>query len=121
MILDARSPSPVPKAPPKPLMIIVSLQTLSGEPHVFSGLAAGDWRLVVASALAALFCGFFWEMWNYYSLAKWQYSIPFVHRFLIFEMPVLGYAGYIPFGLECSAIGLALEALRTSRAEAAPR
>jgi hypothetical protein len=44
-------------------------------------------------------------MWNYFSLAKWEYSIPFVHRYQIFEMPLLGYAGYLPFGLECAVIG----------------
>jgi len=48
-------------------------------------------------------------MWNYFSLAKWEYSIPFVHRFLIFEMPLLGYAGYLPFGLECTVVGGMLE------------
>jgi hypothetical protein len=30
--------------------------------------------------------------------------VPFVHRFQIFEMPLLGYAGYLPFGLECLAV-----------------
>ncbi len=55
-------------------------------------------------ALAALICGFFWEMWNYNSLAHWEYSLPFVHRFEVFEMPVLGYAGYLLFGLECVAV-----------------
>jgi len=88
-----------------PLIIIVSLQTLMGEKHLFSELIAGHWNPVISPALAALFCGFFWEMWNTYSLAKWKYSIPFVHRFKIFEMPILGYAGYLPFGLECAVIG----------------
>jgi hypothetical protein len=44
-------------------------------------------------------------MWNYCSMPRWGYSIPFVHRFQIFEMPLLGYAGYLPFGLECGAVG----------------
>ena len=88
-----------------PLLVIVSLQILSGENHVLSDIAAGDWRLVISSALAALFCGCFWEMWNFFSLAKWIYSVPFVHRYEIFEMPVLGYAGYLPFGIECAIIG----------------
>jgi hypothetical protein len=92
-----------------PLLIIVSLQTLMKEPHVFSDLIKGDWRLVVSAALAALFCGLFWEMWNVLSLAKWEYTVPFVHRFQIFEMPILGYAGYLPFGLECIVIGKLLE------------
>jgi len=88
-----------------PLLIIVSMQVIRGEPNMTDDMARGDWRPFVASASAALMCGGFWEMWNYYSLAKWTYAVPFVQKFLIFEMPVLGFAGYLPFGLECAAIG----------------
>jgi len=86
-----------------PLVIITAWRALAGEPGVCRGLARGDWRLVASAALAALACGWFWEMWNYGSLAQWHYQIPFVQRFHIFEMPLLGYAGYLPFGLECVA------------------
>ena len=61
--------------------------------------------MVISSALSSLFCGCFREMWNYFSLGKWIYSVPFVHKYEIFEMPVQGFAGYLPFGLECSLIG----------------
>ena len=88
-----------------PLLIIVALQTVMQEPHIFSQISAGNWRGAVAAVLAALICGGFWEMWNYFSLARWEYSIPLVQRFQIFEMPLLGYAGYLPFGLECAVIG----------------
>jgi len=88
-----------------PLLVITSLQRLFGRPHVFTATGDGDWRPVVSVALAALVCGLFWEMWNFYSLARWTYSVPLVHRFQIFEMPVLGYAGYLPFGLECALVG----------------
>ena len=88
-----------------PLLIVGSLQTLMGEHQVFAEMATGDWRRAVAAATAALICGFFWEMWNIFSLAKWKYSIPMVHRYSVFEMPILGYAGYLPFGLECLVIG----------------
>ena len=87
-----------------PLLIVVSLQNIFEDGHIFSSIPHGDWRQVITAALAALICGFFWEMWNYLSLAKWKYSIPFVHRYQIFEMPVLGYAGYLPFGLQCALI-----------------
>ena len=87
-----------------PLLIMVSLQTLWGERHIFSDLTRGDWRFLVTAALAALICGIFWEMWNVYSFAKWRYNIPYVHRFQVFEMPLLGYAGYLPFGLACIVI-----------------
>jgi hypothetical protein len=65
----------------------------------------GDWRPVVIPALAALICGFFWEMWNYFSLARWSYTIPFVQRYHLFEMPILGYGGYLPFGIACLLAG----------------
>ena len=92
-----------------PLLIIVCLQTLMGERHLLSHLTAGNWTPLVAAALAALICGFFWEMWNVFSLAKWKYSIPLVHRYAVFEMPLLGYAGYLPFGLQCAVVGSLLE------------
>jgi hypothetical protein len=93
-----------------PLLTGLSLATLFGEPHILSGaLEMGDWRLVVASAWAALICGGFWEMWNFYSLSKWHYTIPFVQRFEIFEMPILGYGGYLPFGITCGFVAELLE------------
>lgn len=91
-----------------PLLLLVGLSSVSGERHVLSDVARGDWRLVVTLALAALVCGFFWEMWNYASAARWTYTIPFVDRFHVFEMPLLGYAGYLPFGLECGAVAALL-------------
>jgi len=87
-----------------PLLLITSLQLIRDEPTIFSGTAQGDWRMLWAAALAALICGCFWEMWNFYSLARWEYAVPFVQRFTLFEMPLLGYAGYLPFGLECLAV-----------------
>lgn len=87
-----------------PLLLITSLQMITGEETIFSRITQGDWRSLWLAALAALVCGVMWEMWNYKSLAHWEYAIPFVHRFQIFEMPLLGYAGYLPFGLECVAV-----------------
>jgi hypothetical protein len=87
-----------------PLLIIVSMQIFFNDEHIFSDISEGNWSIIVSASVAALICGVFWEMWNYYSMPKWQYSIPLVHRFLIFEMPVLGYSGYLPFGLLCISI-----------------
>ncbi len=63
-----------------------------------------DWRPIIALALGCLMCGFFWEMWNYYSYPKWIYHLPLVNFMHVFEMPVLGYIGYIPFSLELFAL-----------------
>lgn len=91
-----------------PLLLLLALQTLFGERTVLHDLPAGDWRALYLPALAALQCGWFWEMWNAYSAAKWVYTIPYVHRYEIFEMPLLGYAGYLPFGIECAAVAAML-------------
>jgi hypothetical protein len=88
-----------------PPLLLISLAALRGEPHSLSGIAEGDWRSFAASSLAALSCGFFWEMWNYGSLAKWVYAVPYVDALHIFEMPLLGYAGYLPFGVLCAEVG----------------
>lgn len=87
-----------------PLLVFAGLQYLLTGETLFAPLARGDWRPVLQPALAALICGFLWELWNYGSLAKWHYSIPYVQRFPVFEMPVLGYAGYLPFGIECALV-----------------
>jgi hypothetical protein len=87
-----------------PLAVITALQALAGRPTIFAPLAQGRWRHIGLLALAALICGFFWEMWNWHSLAKWVYQVPYVQKFHLFEMPILGYAGYLPFGLECAVI-----------------
>ena len=64
----------------------------------------GDWRPVVALWLGTLICGFFWEMWNWYSYPKWIYVIPWADFLHVFEMPLLGYGGYPPFGMEIFAL-----------------
>lgn len=64
----------------------------------------GDWRPVVALWLGVLLTAFFWEMWNYYSYPKWIYHVPWGDWFHVFEMPLLGYGGYLPFALELYAL-----------------
>jgi hypothetical protein len=87
-----------------PLGILISLQVLQGQRTIFAKLADGDWREVAMFAFSALICGFFWELWNYHSVAKWIYEVPFVGGYKLFEMPILGFSGYLPFGLECAVI-----------------
>ncbi len=94
-----------------PFLIIICVHTLAGQEHILSPAGRGNWSRIVSFAASALVCGFFWEMWNFYSFARWEYSIPFVHALQVFEMPLPGYAGYLPFGLECAAVGDMLERL----------
>lgn len=64
----------------------------------------GDWRPVISLWTGCLICAFFWEMWNYYSYPRWYYYLPMVNFLHIFDMPVLGYIGYLPFSMELFAV-----------------
>ena len=87
-----------------PLMGFVLVQVMFKEKCVLDVLADGNWGIVFRFAIAALVCGLVWETWNYYSLAKWIYNVPWAERFKVWEMPVMGFAGYLPFGMECAVI-----------------
>jgi hypothetical protein len=71
---------------------------------LLSWTSSGDWRAVISLWVGTLICGFFWEFWNYWSFPKWIYDVPFVGFGRIFEMPILGYGGYLPFALELFAL-----------------
>lgn len=95
-----------------PLLVLAVLMEWAGEDSlIFHSFSPENLRRLAMLALAALICGFFWEMWNYRSFCKWIYAVPFVNRFHLFEMPILGYAGYLPFGWECGLVGLAVHRL----------
>jgi hypothetical protein len=64
----------------------------------------GNWRPVLALWLGILLTAFFWEMWNFFSYPKWIYLVPWGGCCHIFEMPLLGYGGYLPFSLELFAL-----------------
>ena len=86
------------------VFILEPINYWNGRPHFLQQLRNGDWRTVVSLSLGALICGFFWEMWNYYSFPKWIYHTPGAEFWKIFEMPLLGYGGYVPFALELYAL-----------------
>ncbi len=87
-----------------PLSVFVLVQILLREPCVLDRLKTGNWSLWFRFSVAALICGLCWETWNWHAVAKWVYSVPFVHRFQVWEMPLIGFAGYLPFGVECAAV-----------------
>jgi hypothetical protein len=67
--------------------------------HTHHGRWGPVWNVMIGTTIT----GFFWEMWNVAALPKWEYNVPFVDFWRVFEMPILGYFGYMPFGLEVIA------------------
>lgn len=85
-------------------LLLEPVNVLLGSRSLLHATGRGDWRPVVALSIGCLICGFFWELWNYYSYPKWTYRVPFVDFLHVFEMPLLGYGGYLVFGWELFAI-----------------
>jgi hypothetical protein len=76
---------------------------LTGAVSIAGQVAERRWDTVLTLFAAGLTCGFFWEMWNVNSMPKWVYHVPHVGWLKVFEMPILGYGGYLPFALEVFA------------------
>jgi hypothetical protein len=105
-----------------PFAAWVGLKGLAGIPLNMGNLERGDWSEILGWALAALICGFFWEMWNFYSLSKWTYRVPYLQGFKVFEMPLAGFSGYLAFGLECAlAVEIAAKIFRGRGREPCPQ
>jgi len=69
---------------------------------------------IVNLAWSGLLCGVLWEFWNYWSRAKWHYTVPIMEDLKIFEMPVPGYLGFPAFAFECFTMYVFVRALVSS-------
>ncbi|WP_344445966.1 hypothetical protein [Kitasatospora nipponensis] len=77
-----------------------------GRPSLLGDAAAGRWGEAVLLALTGLVGGFFWEFWNSGSAGyRWVYDTPGVNGWPhLFEMPLPGYLGYVPFAFSVHAL-----------------
>jgi len=57
-------------------------------------------RKIYLLFIAGLICGLLWEFWNFWSLSKWIYTVPFFEEMKGFEMPALGFLGFPPFAIQ---------------------
>jgi hypothetical protein len=84
-------------------LLVDAVNCLTGGKSIAANIAVGRWDTVLVLFVAGIVCGFFWEMWNEWSMPKWVYDVPHVEGPKLFEMPWLGYGGYFPFALEVYA------------------
>ena len=77
------------------------LYHLDKEASFLGQASRGSYQRLTRLMLAGLSCGVLWEFWNYGSGAKWIYDIPFFDQWKVFEMPLPGFLGFMPFALEC--------------------
>jgi len=101
------------------VLLLEPINYRRGRPSWLAALTRGDASLVLALLAAGGLCGVLWELWNYWAVTRWTYTVPYLGTIKIFEMPVLGYLGFPPFALECYAmyhwLAGVLGAARTAR------
>ncbi len=86
------------------ILVLEPINWLAGRPSIFRLMRAGRIAMLCSLFAGGITCGFFWEMWNYHSYPKWSYVLPGVTAPKLFEMPLPGYLGYLPFSLELYAV-----------------
>ncbi len=72
-----------------------------GLPSLLGDLAAGRRNRMYSLLVSGWVCAWLWEFWNYWATAKWRYIFPMFQQWKLFEMPIAGYLGFLPFALEC--------------------
>jgi len=80
-----------------PFLLFDGLVIAAGGHSLVMELSKGIWRRAAVIAGAGLLCGGLWEFWNFWAFPKWTYDIPLLDFVPVFELPILGYGGYIPF------------------------
>lgn len=99
-----------------PIMDVINYRL--GYSSFLRDLERGKIGAIISTGLAGMVCGFFWEVWNYWAVTKWVYSVPLVEDLKLFEMPILGYLGFAFFAVETIAFVNSFRAARLFRTHA---
>ncbi len=85
-------------------LLLEPLNYRRGLPSWLGDLGEGDASRLLGLLGSGAVCGALWEFWNYWAATRWSYTVPYLGAIKIFEMPVLGYLGFLPFALEAYAM-----------------
>ena len=75
-----------------------------GSESLWKDLRQGRVSRLKTLLVSGFICGLFWEFWNYWAQARWVYTVPILPEWKMFAMPLVGYLGFPPFGVECFAL-----------------
>lgn len=87
------------------------------EPYVYrkrpdlsllNDVANGEWGRIGRLLIGGAAVGLLWETFNFWSRAKWIYTVPGLENIKLYEMPILGFLGFPFFALEAWAVYHAL-------------
>ncbi len=85
-------------------LLLDPINHLMGRPSLLADLEAGRRSRIAALMASGPLCGLLWEGWNWLASARWSYTVPFLGDVKVYEMPALGFLGFVPFALAVFAI-----------------
>jgi hypothetical protein len=71
-----------------------------GLPSIYRDWERGDLSRTLRLFATGAICGALWEFWNMWAYTKWVYIFPVGQNWKFFEMPLVGFLGFLPFALE---------------------
>lgn len=82
-------------------LLIDPINRVTGRISIIQRASSGDIGLVLQLFASGIIMGILWEFWNYMAYSKWIYNLPtYLSTIKIFEMPIYGYLGYLPFAID---------------------
>lgn len=81
-------------------LILDPINYLMKKPSILGSIEKGNYKVILALSVAGIVCGVFWELVNWFAVIRWTYNVPILPQVKIFEMPILGYLGFIAFAWE---------------------
>jgi hypothetical protein len=75
-----------------------------GAQSLYRDWERGSWGRTMQLMAAGAICGLLWEFWNAWAHTKWVYTFPLGQNLKYFEMPLVGFLGFLPFALELFAM-----------------
>jgi hypothetical protein len=85
------------------IFLLEPLNYRLGNRSIIGEMGKDDWAAFWSWVGAGLAAGFFWEFFNFWAGSRWKYHLPYLDFGRVFEMPALGFTGFLPFALEIFA------------------
>lgn len=86
------------------IFLIDPINLRLGNQSLIKDIGRKDWGKFWSWIMAGAAAGVLWEFLNFWAGSHWEYSLPFLGFAKIFQMPICGYAGFLPFALEVFAL-----------------
>jgi hypothetical protein len=82
------------------IFLLDPINYLNQEKSILKDLESGSPGTFLSLFLSGLWCGILWEFWNFWTIGRWTYTVPILGQVKLFEMPVVGYFGFLVFAVE---------------------